>query len=154
MCLLRSFTTGWSAAFKGGIPLQSVDWLSSDWKVTEGLILTCAGRRDLSKFTRMSMIQRMNAAKNLRNVDPKILMKVNCSMTTHLLVLSSNPAILHRRGFTPVSTVLRKSVRKGDLQGLKSDKFPGGWGGGRACPRTPLEACAFSTPLEIGQYLS
>ena len=144
---------GWSAAFKGGIPLQSVDWLSSDWKVTEGLILTCAGRRDLSKFTRMSMIQRMNAAKNLRNVDPKILMKVNCSMTTHLLVLSSNPAILHRRGFTPVSTVLRKSVRKGDLQGLKSDKFPGG-GEGRACPRTPLEACAFSAPLEIGQYLS
>ena len=88
---------GWSAAFKGGIPLQSVDWLSSDWKVTEGLIFTCAGRRDLSKFTRMSMIQRMNAAKNLCNVDPKILIKVSCSMTTHLLVLSSNPAILNSR---------------------------------------------------------
>ena len=37
MCLLRSFTTGWSAAFKGGIPLQSVDWLSSDWEVTGAL---------------------------------------------------------------------------------------------------------------------
>ena len=105
----------------------------------EGLILTCAGRRDLSKFTRMSMIQRMNAAKNLRNVDPKILMKVNCSMTTHLLVLSSNPAILHRRGFTPVSTVLRKSVRKGDLQGLKSDKFPGG--GASLPPNTLRSLC-------------
>ena len=126
MCLLRSFTTGWSAAFKGGIPLQSVDWLSSDWKVTEGLILTCAGRRDLSNHTRMSMIQRMNAAKNLCNVDPKILTKVNCSMTTHLLVLSSNPAILNSRGSTPVSTVLRKSVRKGDLKELESKKFPGG----------------------------
>ena len=114
---------GWSAAFKVGIPLQSVDWLSSDWKVTEGLI---AGRSDLSKFTRMSMIQRMNAAKNLCTVDPKILIKVNCSMTTHLLVLSSNPAILDRRGSTPVSTVLRKSVRKGDLKELESKKFPGG----------------------------
>ena len=96
----------------------------------------------------------MNAAKNLCNVDPKILTKVNCSMTTHLLVLSSNPGILNRRGFTPVSTVLRKSVRKGDLQELKYDKFPGGGGWGGACPRTPLEACAFSAPLEIGQYLS
>ena len=45
----------------------------------------------------MSMIQRMNAAKNLCNVDPKILIKVNCSMTTHLLVLSCNPAILNSR---------------------------------------------------------
>ena len=116
MCLLRFFTTGWSAAFKGGIPLQSVDWLSSDWKVTGGLRLTCAGKRDLSKFTRMSMIQRMNAAKNLCNVEPKILMKVNCSMSTHLLVLSSNPANPNRRGSTPVSTVLRKSVRKGHLE--------------------------------------
>ena len=53
----------------------------------------------------MSMIQRTNAAKNLCKVDPKILMKVNCSMTTHLLVLSSNPAILDRHGSTPVSTV-------------------------------------------------
>ena len=87
------------------VNLQSVDWLSSDWKVTEGLTLTCAGRRDLSNHARMSMIQRTNAAKNLCKVDPKILMKVNCSMTTHLLVLSSNPAILNSRGSTPVSTV-------------------------------------------------
>ena len=148
MCLLSSFTTGWSAAFEGGIPLQSVDWLSSDWKVTEGLILTCAGRRDLSKFTRMSMIQRMNAAKNLCTVDPKILIKVNCSMTTHLLVLSSNPAILNSRGSTPVSTVLRKLVRKGDLKELESKQFPGG-----ASPRTPLEAPS-APSLKIGQYLS
>ena len=80
----------------------------------------------------------MNAAKNLCNVDPKILTKVNCSMTTHLLVLSSNSGILNRRGFTPVSTVLRKSVRKGDLQGLKYDKFPGGGGvGGGPAPEHP-----------------
>ena len=56
----------------------------------------------------------------------------------HLLFLSSNPGILNRRGFTPVSTVLRKSVRKGDLQGLKSDKFPGGGGG--SLPPNPLRS--------------
>ena len=83
----------------------------------------------------MSMIQRMNAAKNLCNVDPKILTKVNCSMTSHLLVLSSNPAILDRRGSTPVSTVLRKSVRKGDLKELESKKFPGG-----SLPPNPLRS--------------
>ena len=76
----------------------------------------------------MNVIQRMNAAKNC--VVFKILMKILFHDFRHLLFLSFNPGILNRRGFTPVSTVLRKSVRKGDLQGLKSDKFPGGGGGG------------------------
>ena len=106
-------------------------------------MLTCAGRRDLSNHTRMSMIQRMNAAKNLCNVDPKILTKVNCFMTTHLLVLSSRPAILNRRGSTPVSTVLRKSVRKvashaGVFRGARISSLPTG----REEIRAPLKnAC-------------
>ena len=83
----------------------------------------------------MNVIQRMNAAKNC--VVFKILMKILFHDFRHLLFLSFNPGILNRRGFTAVSTVLRKSVRKGDLQGLKSDKFPGGGGGGEPVPEHP-----------------
>ena len=70
-------------------------------------------------------------------------MKVNCSMTTHLLVLSSRPAILNRRGSTPVSTVLRKSVRKvashaGVFRGARISSLPTG----REEIRAPLKnAC-------------
>ena len=136
VCLLRSFTTWVVSGIQRGYSF------AKRWLVLIGkfIKLTCARRRDLSNHTRMRIIQRMNAAKNLCNVDPKILTKVNCSMTTHLLVLSSNPGILNRRGFTPVSTVLRKSVRKGDLQELKYDKFPGGGGVGGSLPPNTLRS--------------
>ena len=87
----------------------------------------------------MNVIQRMTAAKNC--VVFKILMKILFHDYWHLLFLSSNPGILNRRGFTPVSTVFRKSVRKGDLQGLKSDKFPEGGGGGSLPPNTLRSLC-------------